>query len=58
VNRPKGSKSAGKTGKTAPAAAGGSASADGAGAGAAAVEIDKPVLPPQKKARHDEAGSK
>ena len=45
-----------KTGKTAPAVAGASASADGAGA--AAVEIDECAPPPQKKVRHDEAGSK
>jgi hypothetical protein len=51
VNRPKGSKSAGKTGKTAPAASN--------GAGAAVGEDDESAPPPQKKVRHDEVcGSK
>ena len=51
VNRPKGSKSAGKT-KTAPAA---TASDDGAGAGAAVDTNDDaaPPSPHKKKARHD-----
>ena len=48
VNRPKGSKSAGKT-KTAPA---GAAVADGAGA--AAFDDGESLPPPQKKARRDD----
>jgi hypothetical protein len=55
VHRPRAVKSAGKIHK-APAAAAATAAADGAGA--AAGEEDESVLPPQKKARHKEGGSK
>ena len=57
VHRPRAVKSAGKISK-APAAA---VSADGAaadGADAASDEHDESVPPPQKKARHEEGGSK
>jgi hypothetical protein len=54
VHRPRAVKSAGNINK-APAAAAGAA--DGAGA-AADGEVDEAVLPPQKKARHEEGGSK
>ena len=56
VHRPRAVKSAGKISK-APAAAASSAAAAG-GAGAASDEHDESVSPPQKKARHEECGSK
>jgi hypothetical protein len=56
VHRPRAVKSAGKIHK-APAAATAAAAADGAGA-AENGEDGESVLPPQKKARHEEGGSK
>ena len=54
VNRPRPVKGAGmKKSLAAPSAAPASESA-----GAAAVDFDESAPPPQKKARHDEAGSK
>ena len=55
VHRPRAVKSAGKISK-APAVAASVASADGAGA--ASNEHDESASPPQKKARHEEGGSK
>jgi hypothetical protein len=55
VHRPRAVKSAGKIHK-APAAAASAAAADGAGA--VSDEHDESVSPPQKKARHEEGGSK
>ena len=57
VYRPRAVKSAGKISK-APAASASADAADGAGAGAAPYEHDESVPPPQKKARHEEGGSK
>jgi hypothetical protein len=51
VNRPRPVKGAGMKKSLAPSAAPASD-----GAGAAAVDVDKSAPPPQKKARHDEAG--
>ena len=51
VNRPRPNKGAGMNKSLAPSAA---TASDGAGA--AAVNVNESALPPQKKARHDEAG--
>ena len=59
VHRPRAVKSAGKISKAPAASAASAAVADGAdGVGAASDEHDESVPPPQKKARHDEGGSK
>jgi hypothetical protein len=56
VHRPRAVKSAGKISKAPAAAASAYAAADGAGA--ASDEHGESVPPPQKKARHEEGGSK
>jgi hypothetical protein len=56
VHRPKPTKSAGKTSKAPAAAPAAAAAADGAGAGAGKSD-DESAPPPQKKAKHEEAGS-
>ena len=56
VHRPRAVKSAGKISKAPAASAAAAAAADGAGA--ASDEHDESASPPQKKARHEEGGSK
>ena len=58
VHRPRPTKSAGKTIKAPAAASSAAAAADGAGAGASKGDGDcETGPPPQKKAKHEEAGS-